>query len=143
MNKKAENFKKFLDERTITDFSLDVPEEDQLHTAIFRSNITVNGTNIPTIFILDDSIYGMIRTFIAPKAQNEKNMETLFQLVNEYNMTYKSFKYFIDNDGSLLLDTCVILPNDDVDGDIIYALYRTISQHLEETYKDIVKVIWA
>ncbi len=143
MNKKAENFKKFLAEHQIQDFTIDVPEEDALHTAVFRSNLTINGTNIPTIFILDDSIYGMIRVFIAPNALNGKNLESLSQLMNEYNLTYKSFKYFTDNDGSLILDTCLILPTDDVNGEVVYALYRNIIQHLESAYKDIMKVIWA
>ena len=143
MNKKAENFKKFLDEHQIKDFTIDVPEDDSLHTAVFRSNLTINGTNIPTIFILYDSIYGMIRVFIAPNALNDKNLESLSQLMNEYNLTYKSFKYFTDNDGSLILDTCLILPTDEVNGEVVYALYRNIIQHLEGAYKDIMKVIWA
>ena len=63
--------------------------------------------------------------------------------MNEYNLTYKSFKYFTDNDGSLILDTCLILPTDDVNGEVVYALYRNIIQHLESAYKDIMKVIWA
>lgn len=142
MNQKAENFKKFLDDNKITDFTIDVPEDDQLHTAIFRSNVTVNGTSLPTIFILDDSVYGMIRVFIAPNAINAKNLESLSQLINEYNMTYKSFKYFTDSEGSLILDTCFILPTDEVDGEIVYALYRNITQHLETAYKDIMKIIW-
>lgn len=143
MNKKAENFKAFLDEHQIQDFTMDVPENDSLHTVIFRSNLTINGTSIPTVFILDDSIYGMIRVFIAPNALNGKNLESLSQLMNEYNLTYKSFKYFTDNEGSLILDTCLILPTNEVNGEVVYALYRNIIQHLEEAYKDIMKVIWA
>ena len=143
MNKKAENFKAFLDEHEIQDFTMDIPENDTLHTVIFRSNLTINGTNIPTIFILDDSIYSMIRVFIAPNALNDKNAERLSQLINDYNLTYKSFKYFTDNDGSLILDTCLILPTDEVNGEVVYALYRNIIQHLEEAYKNIMKVIWA
>ena len=143
MNKKAENFKAFLDEHEIQDFTMDIPENDTLHTVIFRSNLTINGTNIPTIFILDDSIYSMIRVFIAPNALNDKNAERLSQLINDYNLTYKSFKYFTDNDGSLILDTCLILPTDEVNGEVVYALYRHIIQNLEEAYKNIMKVIWA
>ena len=143
MNTKAESFQKFLTDHSIQDFTVDVPEEDTLHTAVFRSSVTVNGTSLPTIFILDDSVYGMIRVFVSPNALNGTNLERLSQLMNEYNMTYKSFKYFTDNDGSLILDVCLILPGDEVDGDLVYALYRNIIEHLNTAYKDIMNVIWS
>ncbi len=142
INKKAASFKAFLDSRESHDFAMDIPENDTMHTVIFRSSLTVSNTSLPTIFILDDSIYGILRVYIAANALNDANMERVGQLLNEYNMTYKSFKYFTDNEGSLFLDICLILPDDEVNGDIVYALYGNILEHLQTAYKDIMNVIW-
>ncbi|EFD93237.1 YbjN domain-containing protein [Megasphaera lornae] len=141
MNKKAESFKKFLDEKKINDFVVEEMKEDDLHAVVFRSYLTVTGNNLNTILVLDDSVYSMIRVFVAPQAQTEKNRDALTKLINEYNMTYKAFKYFTDTDGNLILDLCMVNTGDTVDGELVYALYQTISDHLETAYKDLMKII--
>ncbi len=143
MNAKAEVFKKFLDDNNIKDFAIEEPEGNELHAVIFRSTLDINGTQIPTIFILDDSIYGMIRVFVAPNAQNSKDIDQLQQLLNEYNLTYKAFKFFTDNDGNVIMDTCFIISDEkSVNGDLVYDIYRTIVDQLKGSYPDIMKVIW-
>ena len=93
------------------------------------------------IFVLDDTLYGSIRVLIAPKVLKDGNEMAVYQLINEYNRTYKSFKYCIDEEGALLLDMCYI-SNDDVDGDILSVLFDVIIQHLEESYRPLMKAIW-
>ena len=61
MNKKAEDFKKYLETKAITCFTVEEIDDDQLNTVVFRSTIEVEGVQLPTIIILDSSIYGMVR----------------------------------------------------------------------------------
>ena len=68
MNKKAELFDAYLKDKKITAFTVDEIKDDPLHTTVFRSHIEVGGARLPTIAILDSSIYAMIRILIAPKA---------------------------------------------------------------------------
>lgn len=142
MNKKAESFKKFLDEKEIKDFSIEEVEGNDVHAVLFRSTLDINGTKLPTMFILDDTIYGMMRVLVAPNAQNAKDIDALAQLLNEYNMTYKAFKFSTDNDGNVNMDVCLIIPHDEVDGQLVYHLYETMINQLKDSYKDIMKVIW-
>lgn len=143
MNAKAEAFKKFLDDNNIKDFAVEEQEGNELHAVVFRSSLDINGTQLQTIFILDDSIYGMIRVFVAPNAQNSKDLDSLQQLLNEYNMTYKAFKFFTDNQGNVIMDTCFIIPDENsVNGNLVYDIYRTIVDQLKGSYPDIMKVIW-
>lgn len=143
MNKRAEAFKKYLDEKEIVAFQLDEVKDDQLNTVVFRSAVDINGTQIPTVVILDDSIYGMIRLLIAPKAVKEDNEVALLKLLNTYNKTYKSFKYYLDDEGSIILDTCLLFREDGTDGDMIYAMFDVLINHLSESYKDLMKAVWA
>ncbi|EGS35674.1 YbjN domain-containing protein [Megasphaera sp. UPII 135-E] len=138
MNKKAESFKKALDEKKINDFSVEELKNDELHTVLFRSKLVITGTEFNTIFVLDDSVYSMIRVFIAPNAVNEKNKNALYTLLNEYNGSYKAFKYVIDTEGNITLDLCIINETDTVNLDLVYALYDTIITHLNDNYKQIV-----
>lgn len=143
MNKKAENFKKYLDEKEIKAFTVDEIKDDQFQTVVFRSAADINGNHLPLIVILDTSIYGMIRVLVAPKVLHDDNEAAVLKLLNMYNKQYKSFKYYIDDEGNLILDTCVLLKDDEVDGDLIYAMFDVIIRHLGESYKELMKSIWA
>ena len=141
MNKKAKAFRTYLKKAGIEAFEMEDMHDDELHTVIFRTFIEAQGTKLPLIFVLDDTLYGSICVLIAPKVLKDGNEIAVYQLINEYNRTYKSFKYCIDEEGALLLDMCYI-SNDDVDGDILSVLFDVIIQHLEESYRPLMKAIW-
>ena len=84
-----------------------------------------------------------LRVLVAPKVLHDDNEAAVLKLLNTYNKQYKSFKYYIDDEGNLILDTCVLLKDDEVDGDLIYAMFDVIIRHLGESYKELMKSIWA
>lgn len=143
MNKKAEKFKKYLDAKKITAFTVEEIEKDELNTVVFRSHLEVGGNQLPAIVILDSSIYGMIRILVAPQALRKETELAVLQLINGYNKKYKSFKYYLDDDGALVLDTCVLFKEGEADGDLIYAMFEVIINHLNESYKNIMKTLWS
>mgnify|MGYP000752525630 CR=1 FL=1 len=141
MNKKAEAFQAYLEKAGIEAFEMEDMHDDELHTIIFRTFIEAEGAKLPMIFVLDDTIYGSIRVLVAPKVLKETNEKALYQLINEYNRMYKSFKYCIDEEGVLLLDVCYI-SDEEVNGEIVSALFDVIIQHMEEAYKKIMQTVW-
>ena len=141
MNKKAELFKQYLEERKIDSFLIDDDKQDELHTVIFRSHIDIQGSKLPTIVVLDDSIYGMIRLLVASNAVHDGNEAAVLKFINNYNKLFKSFKYYIDDDGDLIMDICLLLKDDEADGEMIYAMFNVIIDHLTESYQDIIKTI--
>ena len=107
MNKKAEAFVKYLDYKKITCFAIEQISEDKLNTVVFRSHIVVEGQRLPTLVILDSSIYGMLRVQLAANAVNETNEVAILREINKVNRQYKVFKYYLTDDGSLYLDSCL------------------------------------
>lgn len=142
MNKKAEIFQNYLEERKITAFQVQ-ELDDELNTVVFRSNIEIEGQQLPTLVILDSSIYGMIRVRVANAALKEGNEVELVKVINALNAQYKVFKYYFADDGALILDSCVLEKNDELDGDMIYTILDVIIKHLQEEYKNVMKKIWA
>lgn len=142
MNKKAELFQDYLKEKQIAAFTVDEIKDDALNTVVFRSHIDVGGNQLPTLVILDSSIYCMIRLLVAPKALRDDNKEAVLELMNGYNKKYKSFKYYADDEGNLVMDTCVLFKDGEADGDMIYTMFNVIINHLNESYKDTMKAIW-
>lgn len=142
MNKKAEVFKRYLDDKKITCFVIDEIPEDKLNTVVFRSYIEIEGQQLSTIIALDSSIYGIIRVKIADKVLNDENEEALYKKLNNLNRQYKVFKYYFTEDGSLFLDSCLLHRNGEADGDMIYVVLDVIIKHLTAEYKNLMKLIW-
>ena len=68
MIKKAEEFKQYLDKNNITAFQMEEIQNDPNNTVVFRTHVSVNGQQLPSALILDNSIFDMIRVQISPQA---------------------------------------------------------------------------
>ena len=143
MNKKAEIFKKYLEEKDIACFQVDEIPNDELNTVVFRSNIAVEGQQLPTLILADSTIYTVIRVQVAAAALKEDNQVELIKAINELNRTYKVFKYYFAENGDLVLDSVIPAPADQIDGDMVYTILDVIVQHLTSEYKNLMKKIWA
>ena len=135
MNNRAEAFKKFLEEKNINSFQVNEFENNEFNTVVFRSNLDIKGQKLPVLVILDDSIYGMIRVFVAAKALNKDNETELRIGINELNKTYKSFKYYFDNEDNLILDCCILL--NEIEKEVVAENFATIKQNQNQTLQSL------
>ena len=142
MNKKAEIFQKYLEEKEIKAFQMEEIKDDELKTVVFRSNIEAEGQQLPTMIITDETIYTMFRVQVAAKALREDNEVELIKVINEINAKYKILKYYFAENGDLVLDSCVVSPVDELDGDMVYTILDVIVKHLTSEYRQIMKKIW-
>ena len=143
MNKKAQIFQEYLQEKNITCFQVQEVPNDELNTVVFRSSIEVEGQQLPTLVITDSSIYTMIRVRVANQALKEGNEEALIKAINKINAQYKIFKYYFAEDGALILDSYLLEKPEELDGDMVYTVLDIIVKHLLAEYKNIMKLIWA
>ena len=143
MNKNAEAFKNYLDEKKIEVFTVEETPDDAQETAVFRSHIIVAGQQLPTIVITDKSIFTLIRVQIAPQVLTDKNKAALLDYVNTENLSYKPFKLYFNASGTLLLDLCLTNAEDELKGDTVYLIFDVIINYLNENYQKMMKAIWA
>ena len=141
MNKKAEAFKKYLEEKDIKSFEVEELEGAEQKTAVFRSYITTEGQQLPTLVILDESIFALLRVQIAPRALAEENQLELLKKVNEETSAYKPFKLYLNKDGDLMLEVCLVI-EEELKGDSIYAMFALIIDYLNDNYRKFMKCIW-
>lgn len=140
MNKKAEKFKNYLDEKEIKVFEID-ELDDQQQTVVFRSSITTEGQQLPTIVVLDESIFAMVRVQISTKALTDSNQLDLLKLINEESASYKPFKVYLNDAGDLILDVCLIV-DEELKGDTIYTMFSFIIDYLDKNYRKFMKCVW-
>ncbi len=143
MNKKAELFNEFLKKNKIDVFAQEELKDDQINTVVFRSRLDVEGNMLPMMVALDDSIYAIIRVQVASKVLHDDNESAMQKLLNEYNRQYKIFKYYITENGDLVLDTCLAFRQEELDAELLYSMFDVLIHHLTESYKPLMKTIWA
>lgn len=141
MNKKAEAFKAYLEEKDIHVFEVEELEGDGQQTAVFRSHITTEGQQLPTIVILDESVFALVRVQISPKALTEANQLELLKMINEESAAYKPFKLYLNRNGDLMLDVCLVV-DEELKGDMVYTMFSVIINYLDANYRKIMKCIW-
>lgn len=144
MTKKAQTFQDYLDEKNIKAFASETIENDPEETTVFRSHVEVDGQQLPLLVLLDRSIFSMIRVQVSPKCKTEENELAVLKLANELNLKYKPFKLYFDGEGSLILDICLLTPDEGTKeiGDMIYGMFNVLIQFLNENYRGIMKTIW-
>ncbi len=142
MNKKAESFKNFIDEKHPNIFDVEEIPNDEQNTTVFRSSITIAGQRLLAMVIIDDSIFTILRVQILPQAVTEENQTALLDLINEQNKGYKPFKLYLNDNKDLMLDTCLTVTTDELDGEVVYTLFDVIITYLNNSYRKIMKVVW-
>ena len=142
MNKKAEQFKAFLEERKVNAFQMEEIPENVQHAVVFRSNISVEGQQLPAMVITDDSDFSLLRVQIVPQAVKKDNMVELLKLVNTQNLRYKPFKLYFDEPGNLIMDTCLVVKGGHLDGEEVFRMFNLIISYLNDNYREIMKEIW-
>ena len=144
MTKKAEAFQKYLADNNIDAFAVEDVKHSENNITVFRSHITVEGQNFPLVVIFDSSIFTVIRVQILTRAMNDANRLPLLAWVNDETAKYKLFRFYFNNDGSLMLELCHTAddPEADISGDTLYLFFDMIINYLDESYRRIMKVVF-
>ena len=141
MNLKANKFQEFLTTSQINCFEIQ-EVQDELNSVIFRSRMDVEGQNLPTVIILDDSIYAVVRIQVVAALVKESNRITVMEFINELNRQFKVFKYYIADNGDIYLDSCVVSTPEQFDVDMVRSVIDVLLKHLGEYYKPLMRKIW-
>lgn len=142
LNLKAQKFQAFLEENNIKAFAVE-SAADELKSAVFRSRMEVNGQELPTAVVIDNSIYVMIRVQIVGGAIQEKARAAVLDRVNQLNGQYKVFKYYVTEKGDLYLDACLPCLEESFSGELVRTLLNVMLQHLTEQYPVLMRSVWA
>ena len=85
---KAAKFDEFLSSNNINCFSKE-EIDNEMHSIVYRAHMEVSSQNLPTMIVLDDSIYTMIQVRVAAGVVNAGNREGVLMHINELNKKYR------------------------------------------------------
>ena len=130
---KAAKFDEFLSSNNINCFSKE-EIDNEMHSIVYRAHMEVSSQNLPTMIVLDDSIYTMIQVRVAAGVVNAGNREGVLMHINELNKKYKVFKYYEGDNGDICLDSCITTTDEGFEAPVIHTVIDVILKHLVEEY---------
>lgn len=142
MNEKATKFNTFLQENNINCFQAQ-EVANEMHSVLYRSFMEVNGQNLPTMVVVDDSIYVMVQVRVAGAVIKEANRTAVMEHINALNEKYKVFKYYINEAGDIVIESCIPSTDEDFVPGLVHAVIDVVLKHLQEEYPRIMKLVWA
>lgn len=142
MNTKAEKFNKFLEEKNITCFQTQEVEGD-MHPVVYRSFMEVNGQNLPTMLVIDDSIYVMLQVRVGAGLVKDANKAAVLEHLNALNENFKVFKYYVAGNGDVVIESCIPTTDEEFVPEMVHAVIDVVLKHLNEEYPKLMKVVWA
>lgn len=142
MNVKAQKFNEFLKANNVTCFNAQVLE-NELEAVLYRSFMEVSGQNLPTMVVVDNSIYVMVQVRVAAGVVKEANRAAVMDHLNKMNEKYKVFKYYVNENGDIVIESCIPATDNEFVPGMVHAVIDVILKHLVEEYPQIMKIVWA
>ena len=142
MNTKAQKYSDFLKANEIKAFEVQ-EVENEMHSVLYRSFMEVSGQNLPTMLVLDDSIYVMLQVRVAAGVVKEANRAAVVEHLNQLNEKYKVFKYYVNEAGDIVIESCIPSTDDSFVPEMVNAVIDVILKHLVEEYPQMMKIFWA
>ena len=134
MNKKAELFNEYVSTLGNDIFSIQETQDD-FDTVLFRSSLEVkDGYQVPMIVVLDNTVYSIVRIWAALRSVTAENSTKIADYINQMNRQFKSFKYYVNEDGDLVLDAVVPCDAEHFAAKLMTEIIDSAYAHLQEVY---------
>ena len=140
MNKKAEKFNALVAKMPPDTFHVE-ELSDEFQTVVYRSRMEVNDQFLPMAVVLDNSLYALVRVWVAANVVTDANRARVAEFMNEMNRHFKVFKYYVNEEGDVVIDCC--LPSDEAhfDGEVVSMVVDVVLQHLQEKYGELMAAV--
>ena len=142
MNLKAQKFSNFINERNINVFQIQDLEGD-MHPVVYRSAMEVGGQNLPTMLVIDDSIYVMLQVRVGAGLVKDSNRAAVMAHMNILNENYKVFKYYANENGDIVIESCIPTTDEEFMPELVHAVIDVVLKHLNEEYPKLMKTVWS
>lgn len=143
MNKKAELFDQFLQEREIPWFTKE-EISDELNSVVYRATLDAAAQQMPFFVVLDDSVFTIMRLVVVNGSIAEERRADVEKYLGELNGQFKIFKYYVsDADGAVYMDISLPSVAEKFDPELlVYLIGQVLLPHVEEFYPTIMEKVW-
>ena len=124
----AKTFEEYLKKENISGFQVREAGDDR-DTAIFESEVEIEGRRLPIVVLIDATAYATIRIRLAQNAVDDTNAMLLTGWLMRQNQDSRLIKFYLTSDTTIIADVVVPHAPEQFDPDVMGSVLREADAH--------------
>ena len=136
----AKTFEEYLKKENISGFQVREAGDDR-DTAIFESEVEIEGRRLPIVVLIDATAYATIRIRLAQNAVDDTNAMLLTGWLMRQNQDSRLIKFYLTSDTTILADVVVPHNPEAFDPDVMTSVLRVFIRDITKLMPDLVMLL--
>ena len=132
----AKTFEEYIKKENITGFQIR-EAGDERNTAIFESEVEVEGRRLPIVVIIDATAYATIRIRLSRNAVDDTNAMLLMGWLMRQNQDSRLVKFYLTSDTAILADVVVPHSPEAFDPEVMVSVLRVFIRDITKLMPDL------
>jgi len=127
MNKKAELFNQLLEDGPENVFNIQ-EAQDELHSVIYQSKLTVNEKDFYFLVIFDDTDTTSISLMLDEENVTSENYGYVVEFCNAQNRSNRVMRFYVDEEDRVMIDSCILATEKMFDPAVVATVIDAIAE---------------
>ena len=136
----AKTFEEYLKKENISGFQVREAGDDR-DTAIFESEVEIEGRRLPIVVLIDATAYATIRIRLAQNAVDDTNAMLLTGWLMRQNQDSLLIKFYLTSDTTILADVVVPHNPEAFDPDVMTSVLRVFIRDITKLMPDLAMLL--
>ena len=136
----AKTFEEYLKKENISGFQVREAGDDR-DTAIFESEVEIEGRRLPIVVLIDATAYATIRIRLAQNAVDDTNAMLLTGWLMRQNQDSRLIKFYLTSDTTILADVVVPHNPEAFDTDVMTSVLRVFIRDITKLMPDLAMLL--
>ena len=136
----AKTFEEYLKKENISGFQVREAGDDR-DTAIFESEVEIEGRRLPIVVLIDATAYATIRIRLAQNAVDDTNAMLLTGWLMRQNQDGRLIKFYLTSDTTILADVVVPHNPEAFDPDVMTSVLRVFIRDITKLMPDLAMLL--
>ena len=136
----AKTFEEYLKKENISGFQVREAGDDR-DTAIFESEVEIEGRRLPIVVLIDATAYATIRIRLAQNAVDDTNAMLLTGWLMRQNQDSRLIKFYLTSDTTILADVVVPHNPEAFDPDVMTSILRVFIRDITKLMPDLAMLL--
>ena len=136
----AKTFEEYLKKENISGFQVREVGDDR-DTAIFESEVEIEGRRLPIVVLIDATAYATIRIRLAQNAVDDTNAMLLTGWLMRQNQDSRLIKFYLTSDTTILADVVVPHNPEAFDPEVMVSVLRVFIRDITKLMPDLAMLL--
>ena len=136
----AKTFEEYLKKENISGFQVREAGDDR-DTAIFESEVELEGRRLPIVVLIDATAYATIRIRLAQNAVDDTNAMLLTGWLMRQNQDSRLVKFYLTSDTTIIADVVVPHAPEQFDPDVMGSVLRVFVRDITALIPELIQLL--